>query len=118
MGYAVDEEVGLIAAIGDDVESECPWPASFADYASAYRKDGATFSYARRLADFYAKLAQSLPEDGSALVINHGGIVEMSAVGCLPNFDHSTLGDYCECCEGVRLMWDGGKFVSVEILRV
>jgi broad specificity phosphatase PhoE len=118
MGYAVDEEVELIATFGDDVESECPWPASFADYAAAYHRRGATYSYAQRLAGFYVKLAESLPESGSALVINHGGIVEMSAVGCLPSFDHSTLGDYCECCEGVRLTWDGGKFVNAEVLRV
>ncbi len=118
MGCKVDEQNPQLATCGDGVEMECPWPASFTDYAAAYKRGGATFSYARRLAVFYTQLAESLPELGSALVINHGGVVEISAVACLPDFDHTTLGDYCECCEGVRLAWDGGKFVSAEALRV
>ncbi len=118
MGFKVDEQNPLLATYGNGIEMECPWPASFADYATAYKRGGATFSYARRLAVFYTQLAESLPEHGSALVINHGGVVEISAVACLPDFNHTSLGDYCECCEGVRLTWDNGKFVAAESLRV
>ncbi len=118
MGFAVDATELLIATYGEDVEVECPWPASFADYAAAYRRGGATLSYARRLAGFYERLAESLPEGGAALVVNHGGVVELSAVGCLPAADFSTLGDYIECCEGIRLAWENGQFTSVEALRV
>ncbi len=118
MGFTVDQQAELIAAYGESVEKECPWPASFADYAAVYRRGGATFAYAQRLAGFYEQLAESLPEGGAALVINHGGIVEMSAVGCLPSADFSALGDYIECCEGVRLTWDGGQFITVQVLRV
>ncbi len=118
MGFAVDATEPLIAAHGEDVEMECPWPASFADYAAAWRRGGAAFSYAQRLAVFYEQLADSLPEGGSALVVNHGGVVELSAVGCLPAADFSTLGDYIECCEGIRLAWENGQCTSVEVLRV
>jgi hypothetical protein len=52
------------------------------------------------------------------LVITHGGIVEIGAVGCLPDADHSAWGPYCDYCEGVRLSLDGERFVEAEILRV
>ena len=118
MGFDVDEQAEIIATFGDDVEAECPWPASFADYAAVYHQGGATFFYARRLADFYTKLAESLPEGGAALIVNHGGVVELSAVGCLPAADFSVMGDYVECCEGVRLTWESGKFTTLQVLRV
>lgn len=118
MGFEVDSTEPLLATYGEDVEMECPWPASFSDYAAAYRRGGAAFSYARRLAGFYDQLAESLPEGGSALVVNHGGVVELSAVGCLPAADFSALGDYIECCEGIRLAWQDGQFIDLQVLRV
>ena len=118
MGYTVDETVELLATTGDAVEMECPWPASFAEYAAVFHQNGPTAHYAQRLADFYVKLVESLPEGGAALVVNHGGVVELSAVGCFPSADFAALGDYIDYCEGVRLTWDNGKFVSLEVLRV
>ncbi len=118
MGYAVDETIELLSTTGDAVEMECPWPASLGEYAAASRQNGPTARYAQRLADFYAKLVESLPEGGAALVVNHGGVVELSAIGCLPSADFDSLGDYIDYCEGVRLTWENGEFTSVQVLRV
>lgn len=118
MGFKVDETVELLATTTDPVEMECPWPASFAEYAAAYKQGGPTFRFARRLAEFYGQLMQSTPEGGAALTVHHGGVVEISAIACLPNADFASLGAYCSYCEGARLIWDDGKFVSVEVLRV
>lgn len=118
MGYPVDETAELIATYGDSVDLECPWPASFDEYAAASRQNGPTTRYTQRLADFYAQLVESLPEGGAALVVNHGGVVELSAVACLPTADFSTLGDYIDYCEGVRLSWEDGKFINLQVLRV
>ena len=57
-------------------------------------------------------------ESRSALVINHGGVVELGVVGCLPGFDFSSWGGSVEYCEGARLYWDEDKFVKAEVLRV
>jgi broad specificity phosphatase PhoE len=118
MGYSVDETVEVLASTGDAVELECPWPASFDEYATASRQNGPTTRYAQRLADFYTRLAESLPEGGAALVVNHGGVVELSAIACLPTADFTVMGDYIDYCEGVRLTWDDGKFVDLQVLRV
>jgi broad specificity phosphatase PhoE len=118
MGFAVDEQNALMSSYGHDVEREAPWPLSCAAYAEVIRKGGAAARYANQLVAVYTKLANYLAEGRSALVVNHGGIVEMGAVACLPDADHLAWGSHFECCEGVRLFYEDGKFVKAEILRV
>jgi broad specificity phosphatase PhoE len=118
MGFAVDEQSELISTYGGEVEREIPWPQTFAAYAGAVRRGGAAAEYAGRLAMFYRRMAEDLPEDGRALVINHGGIVELGAVACVPGADYESFGPHCAYCEGVRLFWDRSGFVRAEALRI
>jgi broad specificity phosphatase PhoE len=118
MGFEVNERVDLLSTYGDSVEAEIPWPADFSEYTAPVRQGWAAKRYSQRLVEFYTRLTESLPEGGAALVITHGGVVEIGAVACLPNADHAAWGDYIECCEGVRLFWENGKFVNAEVLRV
>jgi broad specificity phosphatase PhoE len=118
MGFAVDELNELMSSTWNDVEREAPWPQSPAEYARVIRKGRAATEYAQRLVAVYTKLANYLLDGRAALVINHGGIAEMGAVACLPDADHMSWGPYFECCEGIRLFWNDGKFVDGEVLRV
>jgi len=118
MGFAVDELNELMSGYDDDVEREAPWPLSLAGYAEVVSKGGAAARYANQLAAIYAKLADYLLDSRAALVINHGGILELGAVACLPDADHVLWGSHFECCEGIRLFWEQGKFIDGEILRV
>jgi len=118
MGYAVDEQVDELWQIAEGVEDEVgSWDAGFAAYGNALKNGGATAKYANKLADFYHELMHALPDGSSALVINHGGIVEAGAVGCMPDADHVAWGHHVGCCEGIRLTFDGERFVNAEILR-
>lgn len=117
MGFAVDEQLELMSTYGSDVEREVPWPQSFAAYAQAV-KTGATGQYASELARYYAQLVEELPDGRSALVINHGGIVEMGVTASFPDADYESWGDAVSYCEGARLYWDDGTFVNAELLRV
>lgn len=118
MGFQVDEQVDLLNTYGDSVEAEIPWPASFDEYTAPVLRGGAPKRYAERLIAWYTHLAESLPDGGAALVITHGGVVEIGAVACFPTADHTSWGNYVECCEGVRMEWDDGKFVNLKVLRV
>ena len=118
MGFAVDEQMELMSSVSDEMEFEAPWPQPPEMYARAIRNGGVLAKYAKQLADFYHQLANELADDCAALVINHGGIAEMGAAACLPQADHGSWGPHFECCEGVRLFWADGKFVSAHILRV
>jgi broad specificity phosphatase PhoE len=118
MGFAVDEQNELMSSYGRDVEREAPWPLSFAGYAEAVRKGGASAKYAQQLAGFYSKLAGSLIDGHAALVINHGGVLELGVVACLPDLDYESWGAAADYCEGARLFWEAGKFMNAEVLRV
>lgn len=118
MGFAVDEQNELMSSYGDAVEREAPWPLSLAAYADVVRQGGAAAKYAYQLVDIYTKLADYLFDGRAALVINHGGVLELGAVAALPGVDHMKWGSHFECCEGVRLFWNDSEFVDAEILRV
>jgi broad specificity phosphatase PhoE len=118
MGFAVDDQNELMSGYDDDVEREAPWPLSCAGYAEAVRKGGAAAKYANQLKDIYIKLANYLADDRAALVVNHGGVVELGAAACLPDADHFKWGSHFDYCEGIRLLWEDDKFVEGEVLRV
>ena len=118
MGFAVDEQNELMSSYNESVEWEVPWPITLQEYAKAVRKDGAAARYAFQLVDVYHRLVDYLADGRAALVVNHGGIAELGAVACLPHADHPSWGSHFECCEGIRLFWNDGKFVDAAILRV
>ncbi|HAV77115.1 MAG TPA: hypothetical protein DCX53_07160 [Anaerolineae bacterium] len=118
MGFAVDEQNELMSTYGSAVEREAPWPLSLAGYAEAVIKGGAAARYANQLAEVYTKLARYLADGRSALVINHGGVLELGAAACLPDEDHFAWGSHFEHCEGIRLFWEDEKWVKGEVLRV
>jgi len=118
MGFAVNEQVELMSTYGDAVEQEAPWPQSFASYARAVKRDKAAAHYAQQLAKYYSDLAASITDGHAALVINHGGIVELGVVAAFPHADYESWGDAVSYCEGARLSWQDGKCVDAELLRV
>jgi broad specificity phosphatase PhoE len=118
MGFAVDEQIELMSTYGLDVEREVPWPQTFAVYARRVRRDGAAGEYARKLAKYYAELANYLADGRSALVINHGGILELGVIASFRDADYESWGDAVDYCEGARLFWEAGTCVNAELLRV
>jgi hypothetical protein len=118
MGFAVDEQIELMSTYGIDVERETPWPQSFAAYANTVKRNGAAGQYANQLAEYYADLADYLADGRAALVINHGGILELGVVASFPDGDYESWGEEADYCEGARLYWQDGKCVNAELLRV
>lgn len=118
MGFQVDEQVELLNPYSDSVEAEIHWPASFDEYTAPVLRGSPAKRYAESLLAYYSHLAEILPDGGAALVITHGGVVELGAVACFPNANHTAWGNHVEYCEGVRMFWENGRFVDVEVLRV
>jgi hypothetical protein len=119
MGFAVHDQLEALNAIGHGVEVEVQgWDSGFAAYGAAFKGSGATTAFGHDQAELWTMIAESITDGGAALLITHGGIVEAGCVACLPDADHAAWGDFVDYCEGVRLSFDGEKFVDVEILRV
>ena len=118
MGFAVDSQEEILFDFGAEVSAEIDWPAPFVRCAQAIHRDGPTALYAQQLVELWQSTARSLPDGGSALIITHGGVVEMGAVGCLPQANHEAWGPACGYCEGVRLTFAAEQCVEASILRV
>ncbi len=118
MGFAVDDEADILSAMDDAADAEIEWPAGFAYIAQAMKQGKAAARFGEQQARFLTSVARQLPDEGWALIVSHGGIVEVGAVACLPDADHSAWGPFCDYCEGVLLTFDGTAFVDAEILRV
>ncbi len=119
MGFAVHDQLEALGPPSQGVAIDVgAWDAGFAAYSAAYKRQGAVTEYAQSLAELWHSIAQGITENGSALVITHGGVVEAGTVGCLPDLNYSDLGTVISYCEGVRLGFDGENFVEAEVLRV
>ena len=118
MGFAVDEQWPALAHPPAEVQDEADWEKGCAEYARASQPGGATARYLARLAAVFQALARRLPEDGRALVVSHGGVLEAATVACLPHKDYSGWDASSGYCEGVRFHLVGGRFSDAEVLKV
>lgn len=57
-------------------------------------------------------------KDGAALVITHGGVIELAALNIAKAIGKDLRGDTFSYCEGVRVHYTDGKPTSLEVLRV
>jgi broad specificity phosphatase PhoE len=118
MGYAVDAQIQELAMIADGVEAELgSWDVGFAGWGELARQNTKTAKYVKAQAKLVKNFLAKVPEGGAVLVVSHGGVVEAQAVGCMPEADFAAWGDYVDYCEGVRLTFDGDKFINAEIKR-
>src|SRR5688572_8616198 len=75
MGYAVDRQEELL---GDDggLADEVDWTLGCAEFARAFRQGKRVANACRAQAELVRAIAMSLPADGRALLVSHGGIIE------------------------------------------
>ncbi len=118
MGFAVDEQVEWMSTYGEDIDREVLSPHLFSAYAKAVRCSGVAARYANQLAAYYARLAGYLADGRAALVINHGGVLELGVAASFPDADYESWGEAANYCEGVKLSWEDEKCVNAEVLRV
>jgi broad specificity phosphatase PhoE len=118
MGFAADERLEALATMDDAVNAEVDWEEGFPAWSRALNHGRAAARFCREQATLLAGIARALPEEGRALVISHGGVVEAGAVGALPDANHAAWGTHLSYCEGVRLTYDGDRCVDVTVLRL
>lgn len=118
MGYAVDAELDSLAPFDEIVTTEMELGVSYAEAARAIRMGNHACAYGKKLATLWRELVSTVSDGRAVLAISHGDVIELGAVACLPDADHSEWGKAASYCEGIRLSFDGEQFVAAEILRV
>ncbi len=78
----------------------------------ALRVQGATFLAAIR------RVARKLPEEGRALGVSHGGILEAAALLGCARYDLAELGGEIKFCEGVVFKLQNDTLMGVEVKRL
>jgi broad specificity phosphatase PhoE len=64
------------------------------------------------------RVARSLPEGGSALVLSHGGTIEPAALLAKGNWDLKAIGGPLKECEGIVFKLDGDEIVDIYTARI
>ncbi len=118
MGYAVDEIIEEISMTPDYIEKEVTWGMNFGEFAEVIKQKGKTYEYSNQMAEFLLDFSKKVPENGSALLVSHGGLIELVTIGCFPNEDYDSWGNYLSTCEGVRIHIKEENFEKVKLLRM
>ncbi|HEV2234419.1 MAG TPA: histidine phosphatase family protein [Terriglobia bacterium] len=63
------------------------------------------------------RIARKLPEEGRALVVSHGGMIEAAALHACARYELNEIGGEIGLCEGVIFYLDNEKLLSVEVKR-
>jgi broad specificity phosphatase PhoE len=115
-GCAVDAVEEELAGMPDEIESALDGEGSFAEYAVAGRRHPEVRRFMERQAELWEQELSRVPDRGRLLLVSHGGLIELGALGALP-VPAAGFGPALGLVEGVRLYWDG-RFVGGEVLRV
>lgn len=64
------------------------------------------------------RIARKLPDDGRALVVSHGGILEAAALHGCPRYDLTELGGEIGFCEGIIFSFEDENLAGIELKRL
>ena len=64
------------------------------------------------------RLARKLPEEGRALVVSHGGILEAAALHGCARYDLAELGGEIRFCEAAVFKFEGENLAGVQVKRL
>ena len=115
MGFGVDETLAELARMPPGAFGD--WPAPFASVSKLVGAGGAATEFANQTAGAWRGVIESVPDGGKALIVTHGGIIELGAAAAVPAAEHRSWGGPIGYCEGVRLTFDE-DFLSCQVLRV
>lgn len=117
MGFAVNRQITELGRLPDRVFAEFEWPQSLASIAERVKRNKRLSQYAGKQAGLWSSVLDGLSGGQSGLVITHGAIIELGAIGFLPDAEHAEWGAAIGYCEGFRITRRKSGIVC-EVLRV
>jgi len=120
MGYAVDDAVDMVSGYVPGVivhHDQWTWPRPYETYAELLADSPAVTEAARSHLDLWMRVLDSVGDGAGALIVSHGGSIELPLVAALPDVDRSAWGPPFAHCDGARLDFDGSSFTAVHLRR-
>lgn len=121
MGLAVDDTVELPSGyVPGEVarHDQWSWERPYLRYAELLGRGGGLAAVASTHQTVWANAVDMVPEGATALVVCHGGAIEPALVACLPAAAHGSWGAPLSHCDGARIGFHDGRFVSIRFRRV
>jgi broad specificity phosphatase PhoE len=124
MGFAVNDQPEALRDLSPAVLEEIghherwAWEQPFVTFAHFVRQGGPTTRMGERQREAWVRALESVPADGRVVTISHGRIIEAGLVTCIPDGAFAAWGPSFRHCEGVRITFDEGRFIGVQLLRV
>ena len=117
MGYAPTRQSAALGNLPKSILDVVAWPNDLESISKIVRRNSACERFALEQAEEWRSIAGELKENQSALIVTHGAIIELGAIGFMPNATYSTWGEAIGYCEGFRFSQVGG-LETCELLRV
>jgi hypothetical protein len=124
MGFAVDDCLDLGGDLWEAAQSELAHReirddlALYLRYQELMNAGGAVARLGRPQSELWETIITKVPEGSRALLISHGGLIEPGLIAALPTFPHARWGRGFRHGEGVRIFYDGTRFVDAEVLHL
>ena len=120
MGFSVEDVISypdVTDGTGIDFHAWWEWPAPFDEVAAIFDRNERAARAGASIADAWSGIAESVKEDGRALVVSHGGVMEVGLVAAITDADRSDWGAPFQQCDGFELDYDGAGFTAVRFFR-
>ena len=118
MGFAVDEAIEILGDFPENLKGEIDWDAPFATLRESLLRSKKVAGFAMTLLQALCKIMEHSPEEQRALVISHGGLIELALVAGFPETDVSSWGADFGFCEGAVISFDNERFEGIRFIRV
>jgi broad specificity phosphatase PhoE len=124
MGFSVTELIADLCPSDPDLYIEVGhherwgWDHPFQRFAELVARSSQTARLGQMQVDTWQSVLEKLPDNGRALIISHGRVIESGFVTLFPNADFRQWGSPFRHCEGARIRAETSGVFSFELLRV
>lgn len=117
MGFAVNYQISELGILPEGIFSAVAWPTSMGNISKTVSNNESCSLFAKEQASHWKSVLDKLSDHQSALIVTHGGIIELGAIGFAPDADHAAWGEAMGYCEGFRFTHTQNGVIC-EVLRV
>ncbi|MEH6403581.1 MAG: phosphoglycerate mutase family protein [Sneathiella sp.] len=114
MGYEVNECIDELGKLPEKILVKLAWPNTLQSIAKVMETNADCSQFAKDQASIWFNCIRELPVDSRILIISHGGIIELGALGSIKRNISTNLGSAFGYCEGFTLEYKDEECVGIE----
>ena len=110
MGFAITDTINFDDAMPKTTSQDTNQMGydTFIEYSEKIQSDSRFKDFSMNLVQFLNNKLKLFEKANNVLIISHGGMIEISTIGYLPDIDYSSWGKCVDHCKGVKLVFKNG----------